>query len=94
MFGTNVSDIFIVHKKVGAVALELKYVKLSQKGEGLTGSIQRAIGQCLIATMKHPFAVCVIGYGQQKKHLEIGVAKQLKDLLWKHHRIYLIIRKR
>jgi len=69
-------------------------VKLSQKGEGLTGSIQRAIGQCLIATMKHPFAVCVIGYGQQKKHLEIGVAKQLKDLLWKHHRIYLIIRKR
>lgn len=93
LFGTNVSDIFIVHEKIGAVALELKYVKLSKKGEGLTGSIQRAIGQSLIATMRHPFAICVIVYRQEKKHLEIGIAKQLKDLLWEHHRIYLVIRK-
>lgn len=93
LFGTNVSDMFIVHPKIGAVALEFKYVKLSRKGEGLTGSIQRAIGQSLIATMRHPFAVCVIIYRQQKKHLEPGVIQKLKKSLWEQRRVYLIIRK-
>lgn len=92
LFGTNVSDMFIAHQKIGAVALEFKYVKLSRKGEGLTGSIQRAIGQSLIATIRHPFAVCVIVYGQQKKYLEAGVLQQLKKSLWRHHKIYLVIR--
>lgn len=93
LFGTNVSDMFIVHPKIGAASLEFKYVKLSRTGEGVTGSIQRAIGQSLIATVRHPFAVCVIVYGKQKKHLELGAMKQLKNLLWKHHKIYLVIRK-
>lgn len=93
LFGTNVSDMFVAHPKIGAVALEFKYVKLSRKGEGLTGSIQRAIGQSLIATIRHPFAVCVIVYKKQKKHLMVGVMRQLKNLLWEHHKIYLVIRK-
>lgn len=94
LFGTNM---FIVHpmfQKIGAVSLEFKYAKLLRTGEGLTGSIQRAIGQSLIATLRHPFAICTIVYGQQKKHLEIGALEQLKNLLWKQHKIYLVIRNR
>jgi hypothetical protein len=89
LYGANVSDIFIKHPKVGAIAIELK---LSKKGEGLTGNIQRAIGQSLIATMRHPYAICVIVYKKQGKKPSPGKIAALNDLLWEQHKIYLIVR--
>ncbi len=92
LFGTNVSDIFIKHPRIGAIAIEFKYVKTDKKGKGITGSIQRAIGQSLIATLKHPFAICFIVYTSPRKFLKAEMAQQLKKLLWNQHKIYLIIR--
>lgn len=93
LFGANVSDMFIKHPRVGAIAVEFKYVKLDKQGKGLTSSIQRAIGQSLIATLRHPFAICFIVYASPQKLLDHGMARQLKEILWNQHKIYLIIRK-
>lgn len=99
LYGSNVADMFIRHEKIGRVSIELKYAKLSKKGEGLTPHIQRAIGQSLIARLKHPYAICFIVYKKQKKHLEkidkisLEYYKKLHNLLWRKHRIYFIIRK-
>lgn len=92
LFGDNVSDIFIVHKKIGAIALEFKYTKLSLGSRGLTSHIQRAIGQCLIAKLRHPFVICAIFYNKKQKSLKPGLFIKLKKLLWDKHRIYLIIK--
>lgn len=93
LFGANVSDMFIRHPLIGAIALELKYVKLDKFGKGLTGSIQKAVGQSLIATLRHPFAVCFVVYTSPRKLLKAGVSQRLKELLWNQHKICLIIRK-
>jgi hypothetical protein len=93
LFGANVSDIFIRHPHIGAIALELKYVKLDKHSKGLTGSIQRAIGQSLIAILKHPFAICFVVYASPRKLLKAGAAQRLKELLWNQHKIYLLIRR-
>lgn len=92
LFGDNVSDIFIAHKKVGALALELKYANLSSGKKGLTTHIQRAIGQCLIAKLRHPFVICVIFYNKKQKNLNPGLFIPLKQLLWDEHGIYLIVK--
>ena len=92
LFGDNVSDIFIVHKKIGAIALELKYAKLPSGSKGLTAHIQRAIGQCLIAKLRHPFVICAIFYNKRQKNLKPGLFMPLKKLLWNKHKIYLIIK--
>jgi len=93
LFGVNVSDIFIKCSKIGAVAIELKYAKLLKK-QGLTGALQRAIGQSLIATLRHPFAICCIFYRQSRKNkIEFGLIEKLKKILWRKHKIYLIVRK-
>ena len=63
LFGSNVSDMFIFHHKIGAVTIEFKYTKSNK----LTSQIQRAIGQSIIATMRHPFAICVIVYKKCRK---------------------------
>jgi len=92
LFGDNVSDVFIVHKRIGAMALELKYTNLSSGKRGLTAHIQRAIGQCLIAKLRHPFVICAIFYNKRQKDFKLGSFIKLKKLLWDKHRIYLIIR--
>lgn len=93
LFGVNVSDIFIKCSKIGAVAIELKYAKLLKK-QGLTGVLQRAIGQSLIATLRHPFAICCIVYRQlHKNKIESGLIEKIKKILWRKHKIYLIVRK-
>ncbi len=93
LFGVNVSDIFIKCSKVGAVAIELKYAEISKR-KGLTSFLQRAIGQSLIATLRHPFAICCIFYRQSYKNkIEIGLVEKLKKILWRKHKIYLIVRK-
>jgi len=94
LFGVNVSDIFIKHHKIGAVAIELKYAKISKR-KGLTGVLQRAIGQSLIATLRHPFAICCVVYGQSRENkIEFGLIEELKKILWGKHKIYLIVRKK
>lgn len=92
LFGDNVSDIFITHRKIGAVALEFKYIKLASAGKGLTGHIQRAIGQSLIAKLRHPFVICAVFYNKKQRNLKPGLFIKLKKLLWNKHRIYLIIK--
>lgn len=93
LFGVNVSDIFIKCSKIGAVAIELKYAKISKR-KGLTSFLQKAIGQSLIATLRHPFAICCIFYRQlHKNKIEFGLIEKLKKILWKKHKIYLIVRK-
>jgi len=92
LFGDNVFDIFIIHKKIGAIALELKYAKLSSGKKGLTAHIQRAIGQCLIAKLRHPFVICAIFYNKKQRALKPGLFTSLKTLLWDKHKICLIIR--
>src|SRR3989338_5565404 len=57
LFGTNVSDMFIAHPRMGAVAIEFKFVKGSGGSIKLTSQIQRAIGQAIIATLRHPYAI-------------------------------------
>lgn len=92
LFGDNVSDIFIAHRRIGAIALELKYAKLSSGKKGFTAHIQRAIGQCLIAKLRHPFVICAIFYNKKQKNLKPGLFIPIKTLLWNKHRIYFIIR--
>lgn len=93
LFGVNVSDIFIKCSKIGAVAIELKYVKLLKR-KGLTSSLQRAVGQSVIATLRHPFAICAIFNKQLHKiKTEVGLIEKLKKVLWEKHKIYLIVRK-
>ena len=92
LFGTNVSDMFIVHPRIGAIAVEFKYVKEARGSVKLTSQIQRAVGQSIIATLRHPFGICAIVYRKPKKSLPEGKLKALKRTLWEKHRIYLVIR--
>jgi len=92
LFGTNVSDMFIVHPRTGAIAVEFKYAKETQGSVKLTSQIQRAVGQSIIATLRHPFGICAIVYRKPKKSLPEGKLKALKRSLWKKHRIYLVVR--
>lgn len=92
LFGTNVSDMFIVHQRTGAIAIEFKYVKETRGSVRLTSQIQRAVGQSIIATLRHPFGICAIVYQKPKKSLPEGKLKALKRALWEKHRIYLVVR--
>ena len=93
LYGTHVSDMFVAQPDIREVALEFTYKKLSRKKEGLTSHIQRAIGQSMIATLRHPFAICMIVYEAQHEFPDTELVRQLKEKLWKRG-IYLIIRKR
>ncbi len=56
-----VSDIFIHHEDIGTIFIEIKLAKPGKSGgDSFPGSLQRAIGQTVIATMKHDYAICYI----------------------------------
>ena len=74
------------------MAIELKYAKPKTDGSGLTSQIQRAVGQSLIASLRHKFVICVIVYKNQKKEQEAGEIEKLKKVLQEKHNIYLVIR--
>src|SRR3990172_6174617 len=91
----NTSDIFIKLPGSGTIYIELKWAKhRGVKADTLPGDLQRSIGQSLIASLRHPYVICLVVC----EHLRPGKTgdhgKKLRRLLWKKHRIALIVRSR
>jgi hypothetical protein len=58
---TMAADIFIRHENIGTVFIEVKLAKPRKSGgDSFPGGLQRAIGQTVIASMKHKCAICYI----------------------------------
>jgi hypothetical protein len=89
----NTGDIFITHPKIGAVFIEVKFSKSrSAKSDSLPGDLQRAIGQSVIGSLRHPHVICLIVCQGQRRARTADLAADLKRALWEKHRIALVVR--
>jgi hypothetical protein len=85
----NTTDIFIKHEKIGTISIEIK----ASKFEGVPGDLQRAIGQSLIASMRHTSAICLaVRGGRPRRTRTDDAAAKLVKALWENHRIALVVR--
>jgi hypothetical protein len=87
------SDIFIKHPDLGTIYIEIKYAKKRGKSAStLPGDLQRAIGQSIIASLKHSFVICLIICETELMNIPYDLGGDLKVELWNEHRIALIVR--
>ena len=88
-------DIFIKHKEIGTVFIEIKLAKRKgkkTKADSLPEALQRSIGQSIIASMKHNYVICFIAHESNRQELPNDQGKELKEKLWRDYRIALIVR--
>jgi hypothetical protein len=87
----NTSDIFLRDKRVKSVCVELKLAKArSRKASTLPGDLQRSLGQSLLAHLRHKYVVCCIVCQRRVAHDKN--AKRLEKMLWRKHRIAMVVR--
>ncbi len=84
----NTTDIFIKHPKIGTVSIEIK----ASKFQSAPGDLQRAIGQSVIASMKHDHVICLAVRQGQRKAQTDDLGAKLISTLWEKHRIALVVR--
>jgi hypothetical protein len=90
---TMVADIFIRHKSIGTIFIEIKLAKPRESGgDSFPGSLQRAIGQAVIASMKHNYAICYIAAPKRSSTHENDIAERLIETIWKRLRILIIVK--
>ena len=88
-----VSDIFIHHEDIGTIFIEIKLAKPGKSGgDSFPGSLQRAIGQTVIATMKHDYAICYIATPKKGSSFKKDISEKLIETLWKKLKILLLIK--
>ncbi len=86
---SNTSDIFITEPRVGSIYIELKWAKRHT----LPGELQRGIGQSLIASLRHPYVIClVVCESDQREKTPDELGEKLRALLWARHQIALVVR--
>jgi len=91
----NTSDIFIKLPGPETIYIELKWAKRrGVKADTLPGDLQRSIGQSLIASLRHPYVICLVVCEHLRPDKTDDYGKKLRMLLWKKHRIALIVRSR
>ncbi len=90
---TMASDIFIHHENIGTIFVEIKLAKPRKSGgDSFPGSLQRAVGQTVIATMKHDYAICYIATPKRGSSLKNDISEKLIETLWKKLKILLLIK--
>jgi hypothetical protein len=87
----NTSDIFLQDKRVKSVYVELKLAKArSRKASTLPGELQRSLGQALLAHLRHKYVVCCIVCQRRVAHDKNS--RDLEKMLWRKHRISMVVR--
>jgi hypothetical protein len=87
----STSDIFLEEKRVKSVYVELKLAKArSRKASTLPGDLQRSLGQSLLAHLQHKYVVCCIVCERSVAHDKN--ARRLEKMLWRKHRIAMVVR--
>jgi hypothetical protein len=90
---TMAADIFIRHGSIGTIFIEIKLAKPRKSGgDSFPGSLQRAIGQTVIASMKHNYAICYIATPKRSYTHENDIAEKLIKTIWEKLGILLIIK--
>jgi hypothetical protein len=90
---TMAADIFIRHESIGTIFIEIKLAKPRKSGgDSFSGSLQRGIGQTVIASMKHNYAVCYIATPKRSSTHENDIAEKLIKIIRKKLGILLIIK--
>lgn len=91
---SNTSDIFITHPDIGTVYIELKLSKARRdlNSNSLPGDLQRSIGQSIIASLRHPYVICMVVCKGERKIRPHDLSQDLEEMLWKQHRIALVVR--
>jgi len=90
---SNTSDIFVTHPPLGSVYIELKLARhRGAEASTLPGDLQRSIGQSLIASLRHPWVICVVVCESDRRTGADDLADKLRAILWQKHRIALIVR--
>jgi hypothetical protein len=75
---TMAADIFIRHESIGTIFVEIKLAKPRKSGgDSFPGSLQRAIGQTVIASMKHNYAICYMATPKRSSTHENDIAEKL-----------------
>ncbi len=91
---TMAADIFIRHEDIGTIFIEIKLAKPRKSGgDSFPGSLQRAIGQTVIASMKHTFAICYIATPKRSSAHENDIAERLVKTIREKLGILIIIKK-
>ena len=91
----NTSDIFIKLPGSKTIYIELKWAKhRGVKADTLPGDLQRSIGQSLIASLRHAYVICLVVCEHLRPERPDDYRNKLRRLLWKKHRIALIVRSR
>ena len=81
----NTSDIVIRLSEKDTIAIQLKYAR-----GRITTSIQTVIGQCIIASLRHPAVIGLVFTNRKKECKEATFKKLLKKL--KGFNIFLVIK--
>jgi len=90
---TMAADIFIRHENIGTIFIEIKLAKPRKLGgDSFPGSLQRAIGQTVIASMKHNYAICYIATPKRSSTHENDIAEKLIKTIWEKLGILIIIK--
>jgi len=90
---TMAADIFIRHENIGTIFIEIKLAKPRESGgDSFPGSLQRAIGQAVIASMKHNYAICYIATPKRSSTYENDIAEKLIETIWEKLRILIIVK--
>lgn len=93
VFGcSNTSDIFLSHPTFQSIYIELKLSKRRGELDSLPGDLQRAVGQSIIASLRHPYVICFVLCDGARKPKQSDLGKELTEILWKNHRVALIVR--
>ena len=84
----NTSDIVIWLSDKETMAIQLKYAK-----KNITGAIQAIVGQCIIASLRHPAVIGIVLHNikHSNKNRDKDRITQLIDILLKNN-IFLIIK--
>ena len=90
---TMAADIFIRHENIGTIFIEIKLAKPRKSGgDSFPGSLQRSIGQTVIASMKHNYAICYVATPKRSSTDENDIAEKLIKTIRKKLGILLIIK--
>lgn len=94
VFGcSNTSDIFVTHSQIGSIYIEVKLSKARGRGaSSLPGDLQRSIGQCVIASLRHAHVICFVGVQAELRQMAEDLSAALKTTLLEKHRIVLLVR--
>ena len=89
---TMAADIFIRHENIGTIFIEVKLAKRRRSGgDSFPSGFQRAIGQAVIASMKHKCAICYVATPKRPTH-ENDIADKLIKTIREKLGILVIVR--